>query len=214
MEVSVKRIRNLAVGLAAIMLALIVLYACGNETPTATPTAVSGGNTPVAGNTPVENTPEANNTPVESTPGTTEPTPGNGTSGNSGEWKITPTSGTAGKIKMTVNSVRSGTEGHIPAESGTEYLTVNLTFENGTGEEQVMSSAALLDLKDDTGKTRTIAFGAKMEPQLESVNGGKLEPGGKVTGEVAYIIPMGAKLLTLDFKPILQDEVLTIKLER
>lgn len=213
---------KLILSVVAMMLALLVLYACGNESPTATPTVVSGGNTPVVGeNTPVESTPEANNTP-----GATEPTPGNGSTANMGDWTVTPTSGTAGKMKMTVNSVRTERSGIVDPQSGMEYLILNLTFDNGTQDPQTISSLMLFSLKDAAGKEYTIALGARVNPQIEGAVGsggsgtsgdtgtGTAPPGGTLTGEIGYEIPQDAKSLILTFKPILQDENVTVKLER
>ena len=131
-----------------------------------------------------------------------------------GGWKVTPTSGTAGGIKMTVNSIRTETEGILSADAGHEYMVLNLTFDNSTSEETVISSVLLLKMTDDTGKKYDITVTANLKPQLESVNDAKAPAGGSLTGEVAYEIPTTVKKLTFVYTPLLQEGSVTINLER
>jgi hypothetical protein len=216
-----KRGRISIAGLVIFALALAGLYGCDTSGAPA-PTAVTSANTPtitspttgVARNTPDSGTvPTAGST--EPTAGSTGPTPGGGAqSGSMGGWKVTPTDATAGSIKVTMNSVRTETEGILKPDAGSEYLILNLTFQNNGSTDAIISSILLFTLTDETNKEYSITITANLKPQIESVNEGKAPAGGSLTGEVGYEIPTSVKKLTFTYKPLLEEGTATFTLER
>jgi hypothetical protein len=209
-----KRGRISIAGFVIFTLAMLGLYGCDTSSAPA-PTAVTSANTPNSTSPTSDvarNTPDSGTAP---TAGSTAPTPGGSTqSGNMGGWRVTPTEATAGNIKVTLNSVRNESEGILKPDAGSEYLLLNLTFENSGSSEAIISSILLFTLADETNKEYSIAITAKPQPQIESVNEGKVPAGGKLTGEVGYEVPTSVKKLTFTYKPLLEEGTATFNLER
>ena len=194
-------------------LSLMSLYGCDGGA-TSVPTAVSTDPTPAESITPVTLV----DTPISADPTATV---NSGGGGSTSTWKFTPQSGTIDNMKITVNSVRTETEGIFKAKEGTEYLILNLTFENSTDKDVNVSALLHLMLTDEANAKQQVTVAANQKPQLESVNGGEAVAGGSVTGEVAYEIAQTGKKFTLSYKPStftrktpLPEEVVVIQLER
>lgn len=86
---------------------------------------------------------------------------------------------------ITLNSVKTskGNEFEKP-EKGT-YLLANVTVENKTDEEQIVSSLANASLKDADGYSYTNALFSDAKGSLD----GQVPAGGKLRGEISFDVP-------------------------
>lgn len=89
-------------------------------------------------------------------------------------------------IKITLNEARIESGGEFDQPQEEQFVVVNLTAENNTDKEQVMSSIMNVELKDAEGysySTTILTEGTK--GQFD----GSIEPGGKLKGEIPFDVP-------------------------
>lgn len=86
-------------------------------------------------------------------------------------------------LGITLNSVRYEEGGEFDEPDNRKYIVVNLTAENTSEEEKIVSSMVSVEFKDSEGYTYTQSI---LLEGLEGHFDGTLEPGGKLRGEIAY----------------------------
>ena len=102
-------------------------------------------------------------------------------SNNSGPAMAVGESGESDGLTITLNSVRRTTSGLLAPDAGKEYLIVNLTAENTTKDEKVVSSLLNFSVRDAGGDTFSQSFTAGVETSLD----GEVPAGEQLTGEIA-----------------------------
>lgn len=165
-----------------------------------TPTAeTSGGTTP-------SDTPLPESAPTATTD--------QGSSGSSGTVTQAGGIGSTGEtdgLKITLNGVRRTSSGLVDPKPGNEYVIVNLTFENTTSEQKVVSSLLNFTLTDSKGQKYDIdIFG----PEMKASADGNVEPKGKLSGESAFEVPKSATGLNFVFTPLLGGNEVSFKLDK
>jgi len=167
-----------------------------------------------------EPTPEAFPTMEEvATPEEAATPEGEATAGTSGQ-EVTGKIGeavTAGDVVLTINDVKRSSTGTLPPSSGNEYLILDTTVENKGTQEVPMASLLNFKLVDSSGNELSTAFGADFTNQFDkAVSAGMINPGSKVTGELAYEVKQGDKDLTLRFVPNILDDktVVVVKIDQ
>ncbi|MGL4335937.1 MAG: DUF4352 domain-containing protein [Turicibacter sp.] len=99
-------------------------------------------------------------------------------------------------FKVTVNSVRTSLgKQFMEPEAGNEFFLVDVTVENISTEEQVVSSMMMFNIVDQDGRQMDQAIFADMNGQLD----GSISPGRKMTGEYAVEVVAGTTGLELEF---------------
>lgn len=104
---------------------------------------------------------------------------------------------TFGAFTVKVNSVNLN---YVPdntyeqASSGSKYVVVNVTVKN-TSDSSTDVSASDLELNAD-GVTNTTEYAVTVDP---SFNGGSLDKGASLTGNIVYTVPTGASTLKLQY---------------
>lgn len=86
-------------------------------------------------------------------------------------------------LEITLNEVRIEQGGDFDTPENDKFLVVNLTAENTTDEEQIVSSIMNVELKDADGYSYTTTI------LLEGTKGqfdGTVEVGGKLRGEIPF----------------------------
>lgn len=104
-----------------------------------------------------------------------------------------------GDFRITVNKTRqsAGSEWFKPDE-GHVWLIVECTIENAHSKEpQIVSSLLMFDLVDEDGRSMNTAIGPETKGRLD----GEIGVGRKMTGELAWEVPVDAKGLELIFAP-------------
>ena len=113
--------------------------------------------------------------------------------------KVGATGGT--NVKLTVNSVRFTTEnGDKKAKEGYTYAIVEATVENAG--KAAYHSSALVNFAAKTADG--VSYDRASYTGLKSLDG-DVAPGAKLTGEVAFLVPLNAKSLLVEFAPDLLD---------
>ncbi|HEX8217625.1 MAG TPA: DUF4352 domain-containing protein [Chloroflexia bacterium] len=130
-------------------------------------------------------------------------------SNDSGAVMAVGESGESDGLTITLNSVRRTTSGLLAPDAGKEYLIVNLTAENTTNDDKVVSSLLNFSVRDAGGDTFSQSFTAGVETSFD----GDVPAGESITGEIAYEIPKGEGDLVLDFDPILGGNKLSWSLD-
>lgn len=101
--------------------------------------------------------------------------------------------------EVTVNEVKTLTNDgeFLTPKADHVYLVVNVTTKNVSAEEGSISSLAHFSIKgaDGTKYTQTILVSETAAPD------GKVEPGGLLTGNLAYEVPVGENAFILSFAP-------------
>lgn len=126
----------------------------------------------------------------KTTPGTTTPP---------GETFAVGDTVSISNYRITVNKARTstGTEFFKPA-SGYVWLIVECMLENTHATDPLaVSSLMMFELVDKDGRAMEGAFLADTKGKLD----GELGAGRKMTGEIAWEVPVGTKGLELLFKP-------------
>jgi hypothetical protein len=118
-------------------------------------------------------------------------------------------SGESDGVVFTLNSVRRTTSGLLAPDAGMEFLIVNLTAENTTNEDKIVSSLLNFSVKNEAGDTFDQSFTAGVETSLD----GDIPAGEQITGEIAYQVPQGESGLVLQFDPILGGDELSWNLD-
>ncbi len=96
--------------------------------------------------------------------------------------------------KVTVHGMRLADKGKLAdPPSGSKYVIVNLTVNNGSTQNLLVSSELAFAMTDAQGNELTQAWFADLAETMDS----SLLPGESVTGEVAFLLPDGAKAGTL-----------------
>lgn len=117
--------------------------------------------------------------------------------------------GDAGDLQITLNSVNRTTSGLLAPGSGNEYVIVNLTVENTSSDDTVVSSLLNFSVRSPDGTSYNQSFTAGVETSLD----GDVPGGGELTGEIAYEVPQGTPDLVLEFDPILGGNELSWSLD-
>lgn len=89
-------------------------------------------------------------------------------------------------LKITLNEARIEEGGEFDEPENDQFVVVNLTVENTTDEEQVVSSILNVELKDSENysySTTILLEGTK--GQLD----GSVEPGGSLRGDIPFDVP-------------------------
>lgn len=128
---------------------------------------------------------------------------------NTGPAMAVGESGESGSLIITLNSVRRTTSGLLPLDAGNEYLIVNLTAENTSNDDTVVSSLLNFSVRDADGETYSQSFTAGVETSFD----GDVPAGEQITGEIAYEVPEGTTGLVLQFDPILGGDALSWNLD-
>ncbi|HEY0069546.1 MAG TPA: DUF4352 domain-containing protein [Chloroflexia bacterium] len=142
-----------------------------------------------------------------STPGddsTPDETPTTGGSSGTGETMAVGDTGESDDLRITLNSVRRTTSGLLSPDAGKEYLIVNLTAENPTDGEKIVSSLLNFSIANPDGDEISQSFTAGVETSFD----GTIAAGDQLTGEIAYEVKEGATGLELVFDPILGGDQL------
>src|SRR5699024_4020164 len=86
-------------------------------------------------------------------------------------------------MEITLNEVRIEEGGQFDTPENDQFIVANLTVENMTDEEQLVSSIMNIELKDDEGYAYNTTFLTEgTKGQLD----GSIESGGKLTGEIPF----------------------------
>lgn len=89
-------------------------------------------------------------------------------------------------LNITLNEVRIEPGGEFDQPENAKFLVVNLTAENKTEEEQVVSSVMNIELRDTEGYSYNTTI------LMEGTKGqfdGTLQPGGNLRGEIPFDVP-------------------------
>lgn len=86
------------------------------------------------------------------------------------------------------------------AEEGMEYAILDVTTENGTDEEQHVSTALQMLVKDGEGNSYDMDFSAQAELDQPYNETQALAPGERRRGQVAYAVPADASPLYWTFE--------------
>jgi hypothetical protein len=89
-------------------------------------------------------------------------------------------------LKITLNEARVEPGGEFDTPENEQFIAVNLTAENTTDEEQVVSSVMNIELKDAEGYSYNTTI------LMEGIKGqfdGSIQPGGKLRGEIPFDVP-------------------------
>lgn len=101
-------------------------------------------------------------------------------------------------FRVTVNSVRTSQgQDFFTPEEGKEFFIVDVTVENISDSDQIISSIMMFDIVDPDGRKlqqSVSAFGL-LNGQLD----GTVGAGRKITGEYAVEVPQGQTGLELEF---------------
>ena len=87
---------------------------------------------------------------------------------------------------ITLNEARIEPGGDFDTPDEDQFVVVNLTAENTTDEEQVVSSLMNVELRDNDGYSYNTTI------LIEGTKGqfdGSIEPGGKLRGEIPFDVP-------------------------
>lgn len=106
-------------------------------------------------------------------------------------------------IKVTVNAVRS-VEGDtiIKPEEGTEWIAVEVTFENTTKESVYIGGIFELTMKDGEGREKDQNIWGDLNGKVD----GDVLAGEKMTGEKSFVITGDEESLALYYKPSLTSK--------
>lgn len=89
-------------------------------------------------------------------------------------------------LKITLNEARIEKGGEFDTPENDQFVVVNLTAENTTDEEQVVSSIMNIELKDSDNYSYTTTI------LIEGIKGqfdGSIEAGGSLRGEIPFDVP-------------------------
>jgi len=109
--------------------------------------------------------------------------------------------------QVTVNNVKTSTGDDVTQpKAGNTFFEVSVTLKNISSQEQNVSSLIFWSLKDNTGQKydETIVTSAPSSPD------GKVAAGDKLTGTLAYEVPLAQKQFELAFTPDLTSSGQTI----
>lgn len=128
--------------------------------------------------------------------GTTSATPGSTATTNK-HFAVKDTVKVGNDWEVVVNSVKTDPGSDYVKPTKGRFALVNVTLKNVSGKEQNLSSLLSFKFKDANGVsyTETILPGTAPSPN------GKVEAGGKSTGDLVYDIPADQKAFTLSFDP-------------
>lgn len=117
-----------------------------------------------------------------------------------------------GNLQFTVNGMRLSEgdgEWNVPSE-GSRFIYIDITVENAGDKDITVNSIITFDLCDLKGNSFDLAFVVDAKGRLD----GKLAPGKKMKGEVAYEVPADVKEFDLKINPdILGNEVAHVKIK-
>ena len=103
----------------------------------------------------------------------------------------------SGTWLVTVNSAKTtnGDQFDTP-KTGNTYLVVDVTLQNTSSTNQVVSSFIMFSLKDSTGQqyTQTFTSFAKASPD------GTLKPNSLLRGQMVYEVPTSVHMFTFSFQ--------------
>jgi hypothetical protein len=110
--------------------------------------------------------------------------------------------GTAQKVGAAEITVRGSREsdgtGLLPPSIGDKWLIVDVSAKNTGDDTYMLSSSLECKLRDDRGRGYFVAVEA---PITESFDG-MMQPGGVLSGEVAFEVPQDATGLVFIFQPV------------
>src|SRR5690606_2937244 len=89
-------------------------------------------------------------------------------------------------LTITLNEARIEKGGEFDEPEKDKFIVVNLTAENTTDEEQVVSSVMNIELKDTDGYSYNTTF---LTEGIQGQFDGSIEPGGKLRGEIPFDVP-------------------------
>ena len=93
-------------------------------------------------------------------------------------------------MKITLNEARIEEGGEFDEPTEEQFVVANLTIENGTDEEQTVSSVMNIELKDDEGYTyNTTILTEGTKGQLD----GTLPPGESMKGDIPFDVSKSDK---------------------
>jgi len=103
----------------------------------------------------------------------------------------------AGDFRVTVNGVRTDMgEDIFGPDDGNEFLYVDMSIENISDSEQIISSIMMFTVFDADGRQMDQALFANNQGNLD----GTLAPTRTLTGEYAVEVPIGSEGLELQFE--------------
>ena len=103
---------------------------------------------------------------------------------------------------VKVNGIRdSNGDDYLKPKAGNTLKVLDITVENRSDAEQVVSSANSFDLTDESDKSYMEAITSDIKQSLD----GTLAPGQKLQGEIAYEVGKDAKGLKLSYGDPLKE---------
>jgi hypothetical protein len=162
--------------------AIILFSAIGNAISKSSPSSPTA--TVIATSTPTD-------TPIPTTPQPTQPT------SSSVHYNVGETASTPDGYIITVSKTYTSAGGEFDTPSkGNQYLVVDVSVKNNTGQVQHMASIQFT-LTDSTGQTidDTIASLPNVHPFV----GGTLQDGSTMRGQLVYEVPTGKHPYELAF---------------
>lgn len=112
-----------------------------------------------------------------------------------------------GDLRIVVHGVRRTTENLFAPDAGNVLLIVEATFENLSDEEESISAAFEMDVRDPDGRVYDFAI-ADLPNQLS----GTILPRGRIRGEVAFEVPEAATDFIFVFDPFLSGRPVVVTL--
>lgn len=93
-------------------------------------------------------------------------------------------------LKITLNSARIEKGGELDTPSEEQFVVVNLTAENTTDKEQVVSSIMNVELKDAEAYAYTTTI---LTEGIKGQFDGSIQAGGTLRGEIPFDVPKSDK---------------------
>ncbi|MFD2042863.1 DUF4352 domain-containing protein [Ornithinibacillus salinisoli] len=93
-------------------------------------------------------------------------------------------------LNVTLNEVRVEPGGEIDEPENDQFIVVNLTAENNTEEEVVVSSIVNVELYDEEGYTYTTTI---LTEGIQGQFDGTIAPEKKLRGEIPFDVPKSGK---------------------
>ncbi|MFA5030369.1 MAG: DUF4352 domain-containing protein [Patescibacteria group bacterium] len=111
---------------------------------------------------------------------------------------------------MTINKIErkwQSPANYDKPESGREYVLAEVTITN-EGKSSISYNTFDFKMQDSNGVQKTEAY----TMATNKLNSGDLAPGGKITGNLVYDVPLDATGLKLLFNPTFWGKTVTVKL--